>query len=94
MIYCEDINNIISSAAVNEDNIRPGLSDDSIVNEYSTALIDLCITHDLLIVNGRTTSDQKGACTCYTHNGSSLVDCVLCSKNRNDRIPEITGQSL
>ena len=44
------------------------------------------ITHDLLIVNGRITSDPKGACTWYTHNGSSLVDYVLCSKSIIDRI--------
>ena len=56
-VYSEDINNIISSDAVNEDNIRSRLSDDSIVNEYGRTLIDLCITHDLLIVNGRTTSE-------------------------------------
>ena len=35
---------------------------------------------------GRTTSDLKGACTCYTNNGSSLVDYVLCSKSMIDRI--------
>ena len=69
IVYCEDINNIISSAAVNEDNIRPRSSDDSIVNEYGRTLIDLCISHD-----DRTTSDPKGSCTCYTHNGSSLVE--------------------
>ena len=85
IVYSEDINNIVSSDAVNEDNIRSRLSDNSIGNEYGR-LIDLCITHDLLIVNGRTTSDPKGACTCYTHNGSSLVDYVLCSKSMIDRI--------
>ena len=77
IVYCEDITNIISSSAVN---------DDSIVNEYGRTLIDLCITHDLLIVNGRTTGDPKAACTYYTHNGSSLDDYVLCSKSMIDRI--------
>ena len=86
IVYSEDISNIISSAAVNEDNIRSRLSDDSIVNEYGRTLIDVCITHDLLIANGRTTSDPKGPCTCYTYNGSSLVDYGLCSKSMTDRI--------
>ena len=47
---------MLSSAGVNEDNIMPQLSDDSIVNGYGRTLIEMCITHDLLIVNGRTTS--------------------------------------
>ena len=31
-------------------------------------------------MNGRTASDPEGSNTCYTHNGSSLVDYVLCSR--------------
>ena len=37
--------------------------------------------YDLLIVNGRSASDPKDLCTCYTHNGSSLVAHVLCSRS-------------
>ena len=43
-------------------------------------MIDFCIAYDLYIVNGRTTRDPEGSSTCYTHNGSSLVDYVLCSR--------------
>ena len=94
IVHCEDINNKISNAAVNEDNISARLSDDIIVNNvYDRILIEICITHDLLIVNGRTTSDPKGHVHCYTHNVSlephtvsSLVDYVLCIKSMIDRI--------
>ena len=69
-----------------ENKVMPRLSEDRTVNEYGRQLIDLCIANDLLIVNGRTVSDPKGLCTCYTHNGSSLVDYVLCNRTIIDCI--------
>ena len=33
-----------------------------------------------IVMNGRTASDPEGSNTCYTHNGSSLVDYGLCSR--------------
>ena len=58
----------------------PRSSEDGVINVYGRKLIDFCIAHDLYIVNGRTASDPEGSNTCYTHNGSSLVDYVLCSR--------------
>ena len=52
---------------------------DSNINEYGRKLITLCQTTDSVIVNGRTVGDISGKMTCYTHNGSSLIDYVLCS---------------
>ena len=58
----------------------PRSSEDGVINVYGRKLTDFCIAHDLYIVNGRTASDPEGSNTCYSHNGSSLVDYVLCSR--------------
>ena len=52
---------------------------DNNINEYDRKLITLCQTTDSVIVNGRTVGDISGKMTCHTHNGSSLIDYVLCS---------------
>ena len=56
------------------------------IKDYGRRLIDLCIANNLLIVNGRSISDPTESCTCYTYNGSSVVDFVLCSKDLIDCI--------
>ena len=53
--------------------------DRHIVNENGHALLDVCKTTGYRIVNGRIGEDKNiGECTCVTHNGTSLVDYVLC----------------
>ena len=69
-----------------EHNVKQRISEDTKINHYGRRLIDLCIANDLLIVNGRSVSDPAGSCTCYTYNGSSVVDYVLCSKELIDCI--------
>ena len=84
-IDSEDIECMIYGADTGN-KVMPRSSEDTIVNEYGRKLIDMCISHDLLIVNGRAISDPKGSYTCYTHNGSSLVDYVICSRDIIDWI--------
>ena len=69
-----------------EHNVKQRISEDTKINHYGRRFIDLCIANDLLIVNGRSVSDPAGSCTCYTYNGSSVVDYVLCSKELIDCI--------
>ena len=54
-----------------EPNVKQRNSEDTKINHYGRRRIDICIANDLLIVNGRSVSDP---CTCYTYNGSSVVD--------------------
>ena len=69
-----------------EHDVKQRTSEDKKINHYGKRLIDLCIANNLLIVNGRSVSDPTGSCTCYTYNGSSVVDYMLCSKDLLDCI--------
>jgi hypothetical protein len=42
-------------------------------------LLDLCISHQLRLLNGRVFGDCFGKNTCYTPNGTSVVDYVMAS---------------
>ena len=52
---------------------------DTSVNSFGRELIDLCISSNLIVVNGRTLGDFAGRYTCFTYNGSSTVDYILVS---------------
>ena len=51
-----------------------------IINQQGKALIELCKSTDLEIINGRYGDDRDiGSYTCYKYNGKSTVDYVLLS---------------
>ena len=53
---------------------------DKVVNPFGRDLINMCITRDMIIANGRTMGDADGYCTYYADNmlGRSSVDlCVV-----------------
>ncbi len=54
-------------------------SNDNKINNFGRKLINMCETLGLVILNGRTPGDNSGKLTCYTHNGSSLIDYGICS---------------
>ena len=81
-----DINNVLYDRTCEPTRIQPRVSEDKIVNEYGKRLIDLCIANDLIIVNGRTEGDPTGSLTMYNHNGSSVVDYVICSRKILDSL--------
>jgi len=56
------------------------------VNEYGKHLIELCCTFGIHFLNGRTLGDEKGELTCFTGNGSSLVDYTIVSTPLYDKI--------
>lgn len=76
----------LRSTRSNDCIINPRTSQDKVVNQYGKRLIELCIANDILIANGRSVSDPVGAFTCYTHNGSSVVDYMLCSADIIDLV--------
>ena len=59
---------------------------DQTINDRGLALIDLCISAQLRILNGRKLGDLNGDLTCYKHNGSSLVDYCIVSELLYDKI--------
>ena len=79
-------NNVPSSLYfVNES--LPRFSQDNTVNMYGRQLVDICVNTGLQVVNGRVGVDSGiGRFTCYTHNGSSVVDYVLAQAGIRDRI--------
>ena len=48
-------------------------------NEYGKNILDLCISSQLRILNGRTVGDSRGRATFHGFNGSSIVDYCICS---------------
>ena len=60
--------------------LPPRRNCDIITNERGSSLIDLCISAQLRILNGRTLGDLTGQFTCHKHNGSSTVDYCLVSE--------------
>ena len=47
-------------------------------NRFGDLLLDLCKSLNFRVVNGRVGKDANiGQCTCYTHNGESLVDFLI-----------------
>ena len=58
-------------------NVRHRSNQDKICKGYGNALLDLCKTTDLRILNGRTIGDSLGKLTCYHYNGSSTVDYAI-----------------
>ena len=51
------------------------------VNPFGRELVSMCITHDMVIANGRTVGDAAGSCTLFSDNGegSSNVDLAIVS---------------
>ena len=74
---------------------------DKVVNLFGRDLINMCITRDMIIANGRTMGDADGYCTYYADNmlGRSSVDlCVVSttlfpSNNNNNKRP-LTPKSM
>jgi len=52
-----------------------------ITQDKVIALLDLCIGHNLRILNGRLAGDSIGILTCFTPNGSSTVDYSIVSES-------------
>ena len=54
-------------------------SDDKKSNQYGKELIELCKSSDMRIMNGYFNNDHStGSFTCYTANGKSLIDYLIC----------------
>ena len=54
-------------------------SKDDTSNQFGMALIDLCCTHCMHVLNGRMFDDLQGEITCIANDGSSVVDYILAS---------------
>ena len=56
------------------------------LNEHGKMLLELCCSFGIHILNGRTSGDLNGELTCYTANGSSLMDYTIVSTALFNRI--------
>ena len=60
----------------------PRCNTDHTINTYGKELLNLCVSSNLRIVNGRIGRDKDvGAFTCYTPRGSSVVDYFVASNH-------------
>ncbi len=48
-------------------------------NQFGKSLVDLCITKNVHMLNGRVGNDKEGNFTYITPNGKSVVDYIICS---------------
>lgn len=62
------------------DNFRNRQSYDKVILKQGRRLVNACINNNLYILNGRTLGDVHGNYTCFTYNGCSTVDYIICSK--------------
>ena len=56
------------------------------INEHGKQILNLCCTYDIHFLNGRTSGDPYGELTCFTANGSSLVDYTIVSTTLFDQV--------
>ena len=54
-------------------------SKDRKINKFGLSLLDMFCTRDLHILNGRLFNDKDGNFTCFSNNGTSVVDYIICS---------------
>ena len=55
-------------------NTIPRISKDKNINSYGRKLIEICVSHNLRIANGRINGNSLGQMTCYNYKGESVVD--------------------
>ncbi|CAG2256743.1 unnamed protein product [Mytilus edulis] len=61
-------------------------SKDDKLDSRGRDLLDLCISNQIRILNGRVLGDTFGGLTCYTPNGASTVDYVLVMESIQNQI--------
>ena len=63
-----------------DQNIQQRKSQDTKLDDRGKQILDMCISSRMRILNGRTTGDLLGKCTCQKPNSSSVVDYVISSE--------------
>ena len=64
-----------------DSSIPPRNNQDPVTNDRGLSLIDMCISAQLRILNGRKLGDLTGAFTCHKHNGNSSIDYCIVNEN-------------
>ena len=70
--------------------VPPRRSADAKVCAFGKSLLSLCMSSDLVIVNGRVQGDEMGAHTCHITQGSSLVDYFIVSSTLMAAVSSLT----
>ena len=55
-------------------------------NTSGKQLSEVCVTHDLKVLNGRTVGDMTGKITCFKYNGFSVVDYIVVQTDIIERV--------
>ena len=67
------------------------VNSDQQTNEYGKRLVQLCMSCDLILQNGRGGNDKgRGELTFCNHRGESTIDYVICDKLALYRVKEFT----
>ncbi|CAG2187584.1 unnamed protein product [Mytilus edulis] len=83
----ESLDNIPVFDKISPDlNLPVRYSMDEVLSTRGKSLNEICIQSGLRILNGRTPGDFTGQLTCYTPNGSSVVDYFIASENLMENI--------
>lgn len=69
-------------------------SKDRCTNGYKKDLLDLLLSHQLTVLNGRTLGDVYGELTCYKWNGASTVDYCIVSSRLVDKVEWFSVKSF
>ena len=56
-------------------------SQDRTLDDRGRHIIDICITSQMRILNGRTLGDSFGKFTSHQYNGSTVIDYAICTEN-------------
>lgn len=75
-----------ASSSYEIDNCSSRENFDRHVDSRGKNLLELCVSHNLRILNGRLNGDTFGKFTCHTSNGSSTVDYTIISETLLSRI--------
>lgn len=89
-IPVENSTNPINTSVSYDDSVIPmRTNEDQSVNNFGRRLLDLCVNTGQIIANGRAFSDAGvGRFTCFTPNGSSVVDYLLLPPEQFSHIHE------
>ena len=76
-----NLDNLLPPDSLLTSDVPSRLSCDPVQNQYGKKLLSLCTEFNMYIANGRTPGDRLGSFTCYTPNGTSVVDLVIGDTN-------------
>ena len=79
--WCNKIGQNLCDHYLLDISISPRNNQDQVINDRCLFLIDMCISAQLRILNGKKLGDLTGDLTCHKHNGNSSIEYCIVSQN-------------